>query len=937
MGNTESTPATPQSFSVIKPSTNSSSPSNPSSPAQTGDRASHATPTEELSEIFSEIVTASGNGDLRSQQDAKQRLRIHLFGLEGSSHQHSDGDVSETSTPTITPTKDSVLRSDSVLSQLSSPRGSSTLLSSVSDSRLSLVLQRTEERRPSLTQRDGPYLSQQSSTISDLQSSEKSTTSTRRRSLFTPTMTSKARAKKTLSKPRPPEHLQSQADRDYYYNPDCPEFSPLSRLAALDLVECLTQGPPRSSTPCDLDYSHLTGLKRGTLRITNGAASPDPSLKTIRNLSEVVPSDLKYDLDTVTSEHDGNPELDERSDRQTPSEASSRANKVLTSIDTNACRSRAPPKVPPKDQQQATNDEEHLGPQLSEKGSVESIYATPLQSPDKAAVIAREYMDELPSSPYGVTTANDARPTSPKIGDDPPRIVVQGRSRDGDTSPEGHAAADLLQAPVTEYRLPSRKEATDHRTPPPLVIPLPSGSMQTAHKTLKKSDSGYSSNLSICSREDTVPRNDLLEQDEDCCEDENVRYSHDSGLPIIDPQIPLKVGPPVPPKSPPRKSSRRRVKSDAEPARKDKPLPAEKAPPRPPPKPAGLKCPPRNAGASEKTTKPTVQAQPASAPRKLQKQRRLSMPVLTMQKHPDIGRQDIPSPSVEIVSRHAERLKSFPALDHTFPDLDTTTYRERCESPQSVLTHVSFPNPRREPTERASTTLGHRVSHGVSPRPFPAPSRITTFGTVTSSLGSGPYDAALPTPSPSRGRIPSKRHPHQIGGAMESRRSHTMIGMDAEAAALYARERSYDVGKFWGTHGVPGYSRPLSMREDRMQEPQVPTMLNQDAQSSRERIMRYSVPFAGRPNDVRRSESVKHPLCLRPGPRHSSTAPVPTIQMYGERAGNDYIDDYAGCYRASNNRAAEMCWDTHKSAWKQRRASAGERLAKSWDVKPRNG
>ncbi|KAL8921934.1 MAG: hypothetical protein Q9172_003783 [Xanthocarpia lactea] len=91
----------------------------------------------------------------------------------------------------------------------------------------------------------------------------------RRRSLYTPGIATRS-PEDILRKPPPPEHVRSQADRDYYYNPALPDSSPLARLANL----CTSQNG--RSTPSELDYGHLGALMLGTLRVTNGTASPAP-------------------------------------------------------------------------------------------------------------------------------------------------------------------------------------------------------------------------------------------------------------------------------------------------------------------------------------------------------------------------------------------------------------------------------------------------------------------------------------------------------------------------------------------------------------------------------------------------------------------------------------------------------------------------------------
>ncbi|KAL8874290.1 MAG: hypothetical protein Q9174_000370, partial [Haloplaca sp. 1 TL-2023] len=91
----------------------------------------------------------------------------------------------------------------------------------------------------------------------------------RRRSLYTPGIATRS-PEDILRKPPLPEPSIPQATHDYYYNPALPASSPLSRLANL------RNSSTGRSTPCETDYAHLGALKSGTLRVTNGAASPVP-------------------------------------------------------------------------------------------------------------------------------------------------------------------------------------------------------------------------------------------------------------------------------------------------------------------------------------------------------------------------------------------------------------------------------------------------------------------------------------------------------------------------------------------------------------------------------------------------------------------------------------------------------------------------------------
>ncbi|KAL8706144.1 MAG: hypothetical protein Q9201_000779 [Fulgogasparrea decipioides] len=129
----------------------------------------------------------------------------------------------------------------------------------------------------------------------------------RRRSLYTPGIATRS-PEDILRKPPPPEHLTSQATQDYYYNPARPESSPLSRLANL------RSSYTGRSTPSELDYTHLGALKLGTLRVTNGAASPIPRDQDISPVLALGLETTSQD-DYYTASEGGRSEEDGRLDR----------------------------------------------------------------------------------------------------------------------------------------------------------------------------------------------------------------------------------------------------------------------------------------------------------------------------------------------------------------------------------------------------------------------------------------------------------------------------------------------------------------------------------------------------------------------------------------------------------------------------------------------
>ena len=119
----------------------------------------------------------------------------------------------------------------------------------------------------------------------------------RRKSLYTPGIATRS-ASDILRKPPPqnPQHLLSEADRNYYYNPSHSETSPLARLAALSVSRDGT------SSPCSLNIPHLGGLQLGTLRVTNGAASPAPTEQQMVYYSSPLASSNLHDEFITASE-----------------------------------------------------------------------------------------------------------------------------------------------------------------------------------------------------------------------------------------------------------------------------------------------------------------------------------------------------------------------------------------------------------------------------------------------------------------------------------------------------------------------------------------------------------------------------------------------------------------------------------------------------------
>ncbi|KAI9865942.1 MAG: hypothetical protein M1813_001909 [Trichoglossum hirsutum] len=282
MGNQQSSSSssTQQKRKLAKPKTNSPASNLPSTNETTGPLASPETPTTatpSVSEV--EMAAVGAPVDRRSLPGALQKFRDHSWSSGGNDPvAFKDEDMTVGSIGAIVSgVKDRISRSGSInsirvssaktsLSRLAS-RGGSPRLSLITEPTTSnaeetaLVRQEIEDNvRANEFTALHRHISPSSPTI-EYSTEGNSYAPIRRRSLLTPGIATRGRPSNILRKAPPPEELQTQADRDYYFSsfPD-------------------TSSPGmRASTPNDLEFGVLGVYGRGTLRITNGAVSPVPS------------------------------------------------------------------------------------------------------------------------------------------------------------------------------------------------------------------------------------------------------------------------------------------------------------------------------------------------------------------------------------------------------------------------------------------------------------------------------------------------------------------------------------------------------------------------------------------------------------------------------------------------------------------------------------
>ena len=281
----------------------------------------------------------------------------------------------------------------------------------------------------------------------------------------------------------------------YYYEPEkrastFPEFEHLKK-------PIVTVGDhPRVSTPNDLDYGHIGAFKLGSLRITNGAASPAPSLERANTMGA--------EEDYLTAGHS---RVSAQNQRHALGQRSQSASVPQDNV--------KPPWITRVES--PLQIVEFLEPEQHTPLKIDTRLPLPefslfkfTESPTKSLELAQDYQQDLALSPFSFDN-------SPAIS---PRLEA--------TSKHMAIEDDLFAAEPTtpdgsDERAPrsfdSGYRGEDSAAEAPQQIT--NGAREPPMKPLAKADSGYSSNVSLRSFRGNVA-----------------------------PQVPAKDGPPAPPKGP---------------------------------------------------------------------------------------------------------------------------------------------------------------------------------------------------------------------------------------------------------------------------------------------------------------------------------------------------------------------------------------------------
>ncbi len=262
-------------------------------------------------------------------------------------------------------------------------------------------------------------------------------------------------ARQSLPSQLPSQWLTPAAQdssRNHDYNPTEPPSLPLPSLAALRSKHGdISDG--RTMTPNDLEYRHTGAFKLGSLRITNGAASPVSTLDM-----------------SVTGWEDSS--VDNRGSPRRPAPRRRTISVPQEMVN--------PPESPVR---QAHKPDEPLRVITYLPLPEFTAFSFDMESPTKSLDLAREYVEDVATSPFSFV---NSPPRTPRLEATSKNTAVE----DG-----------LLEAeeddPKMEELHHSRSFDSGYRAEETKVRTAKKAGGEPAPKPLAKADSGYSSNMSL--------------------------------------------------------------------------------------------------------------------------------------------------------------------------------------------------------------------------------------------------------------------------------------------------------------------------------------------------------------------------------------------------------------------------------------------------------
>lgn len=648
-------------------------------------------------------AVVSSQGERRSRRKSRSKIRAYLYGFNNEATQISsdEDDRQATLAGAARDVRRRISRTGSSIMQLQSAKTSTTRLSNASSSRLLVTGSQSSDTEESAMIADQikerafhDNLAAQNHVTSPIDE-DKHVDSVmaplRRKSLYTPGLATR-NPSDILKKPPQQESNQLQPDHDYYYDPARPKEPPLSQLAALQL------GEDGRSTPSNMNYTHLGGLQLGTLRVTN--ASPIPRNQTPDSVYRSPVSELKV-----------------QDEECTVSEGS-------VGGDLSAA-------VPPWGGSPLRLESKHeSSPQSEYRGNMTPRGTFPFKTPDSTAYMADEYMSEFKGSQFAcsdTTTSRGRITTRDPSFEDEALVIPQA---------EGAAAEMWRQfiddAEVRHGDHGSQEDAfrkLDGNTPSisesrRLSAPYSTNWRYSVSNEVPHTDSGYGSNASLNANQPLMEGTTVASKFRPFgVAHETMQVAPQSSIEGPGPsEMAKELSQPLP-RDTMVASSSTGVKLDHKSRCISGPPEMPQQIPEqgryslqlvgPAPQPSTFSVIPQ--AKSVKQAGPTARSSP-TVMRKLQKARPRSQPppvnLITVQGYRELSQAYIPRVPSIVAARHADRLRQFPLLDHTFPSLDHTT-SDKTVSPIGDNGWV-YPLPIRFPSP-ANALEAATTNHSVAP------------------------------------------------------------------------------------------------------------------------------------------------------------------------------------------------------------------------------
>lgn len=645
---------------------------------------------------------------------------------------------------------------------------------------------------------------------------------------------------------------------------------------------------PRAQTPGEMDYAHLGSFSVGTLGIVNGAPSPAASAKMTSVKARITEDDY-----FSVAEADSSPLTMKTSLRRDHSRSQSSVLPATTPLQNNIPMPQREPPAPPAldDGQPGSQLDPPNSPILPAyaRNSIEISVATDRDVAWRrhdSNTYAQQYQAYIPYSPFANTTfdreEDHVRPTEAvDFREESNRILT--RTMFGVPTTASETSGSSLFAATSPVSVPEHRMAKQSRRPAP-----------------RTSDSGYSSGGSFRrgsrSLQSAASATSSKSSRDGMCREQSVSpgYPH---------HIVTHVGP---------------VEMTAEQATEATQWPTS------------LQMPSRSALSDELLSprSPSSVDSLRSAQRRLQKHRtsQAELPVVqTCQPSSEPVIPDIPSNVRDSFTRRISLTPGMECLIHTYPSKNHVTTIESMvqpatDVPNEPVVPLTELEPERSPTppahgQRRSLSLFRRKSTVGSVQPDKednASAGIVDLGSIASSIGGSPYDAAMS--GRQRKSVTSPTYPHQLGAALP--RAKSMVNMDAEAATEFARMRSKDRAQ--NEPEKPQHQRRKSYHNSKTEIGEVKASKRRPQSALHEippvptiNASLLQVPHSARP---RLESEVEQKTNLSFG-THSCTQSQVVSKSGGEHR-----------YTQADASQKEVDWSAYSRHWRQRRKSVGEGL-----------